>query len=104
MPADRVRQGAPRASYSSCEPPQSGRPEQGEVRIQGERAARPGGGVATEAALDLGAVEQLRAVLGPKTERELGVAERLPAALVPGERPGEHVVAVDRGALALRLP
>ena len=57
-----------------------------------------------EAALDHAPVEDLQRVLRPETERLLGVAERLVALAVAIERPGQHVVAVDRGALRARFP
>ena len=49
------------------------------------------------------AVEELRGVARAETEREPRVVKRLAAAAVAGERPREHVVAVDRRPLALRL-
>ena len=76
------------------------------MRVERERAAEPGARVArmAEAALDHPAVEELERVLRPEPERALRVGERLRAAAVPLQRPGEHVVAVDAGALALGGP
>ena len=70
------------------------------MRVQRERPPRPGRAVAPEAALDVGAVEELGCVLRPEAQRATGVAARLGAASVAGERPREDVVAVDRGPLA----
>ena len=73
------------------------------MRIDRKCPTEPGTrnrGVA-EATLDHAAVEELEGVLGPEPQRELRVAERLVAAAVPLERPGEDVVSVDRGPGAL---
>ena len=56
----------------------------------------PRAGVPAEAALDHAAVEVEGRVARAEPERALRAAERLLAAAVPGERPGEHVVALDR--------
>ena len=76
----------------------------GEVWIQSDRATEPAARdhAVTEAALDHAAVEELEGVAGPKPQREPRVAERLSAAPVPLERPGEDVVSVDRGPSMLR--
>src|SRR4029077_20759107 len=49
-----------------------------------------------EATLDHPAVEELGRVERPESERPLREAQRLTAAAVPLEGPGQHVVAVDR--------
>src|SRR5213075_2703422 len=51
---------------------------------------------------DDGAMEELRRVEGAESKRTRRVDERLCTAAVAGERPGEDVVAVDRGTLVLR--
>ena len=55
------------------------------MRVEGKRAARPRARVAAEAALDLGAMEQLGAVLRAKAEGEAGVVQRLAATTVARE-------------------
>ena len=64
----------------------------------------PTAGVVAEALFDLGAMEELRAVLRAEPQGELRVVQCLAAAAVPEERPREHVVAVDRRPLSLRAP
>src|SRR3982750_112167 len=74
------------------------------MRVERGSGSSPGMRVMTETLLDLRAVEELRGVFRAEAERELRVVQRLAAAPVAGERPGEHVVAVDRRPFALRLP
>jgi hypothetical protein len=57
-----------------------------------------------EAALDLGAMEELRAVLRAEPQGELRVMQGFAAAAIPEERPREHVVTVDRRPFPLRAP
>src|SRR3954452_12942286 len=49
-------------------------------------------------------MERLQRIARPESERVLRVRERLGAASVAGERPGEHVVAVDRRTLRTGTP
>ena len=72
--------------------------------VERERSTRPRPRVVTEALFDLGAMEELRAVLRAEAQGELRVVQCLAAAAVPEERPREHVVTVDRRPLSLRTP
>ena len=59
-------------------------------------------GAVAEAALDDAAMEELGRVERAEPERALREAQRLAATAVARERPGEHVVAVDRRTLRSR--
>ena len=74
------------------------------MRIQPKGAAEVAAGcrAVTETPLDHPAVEQLQGVLRTEPEGQPGPAESLAAATVAGERPGEHVVAVDARPFRLR--
>src|SRR5690349_25148091 len=76
------------------------------MRVQRERAVEPRarGRPVAEAAFDRAAMEELERVLRAEAERVPRPCESLAAASVPGERPGEDVVAVDRRALRARAP
>jgi hypothetical protein len=56
----------------------------------------------SEAALDRAAVEELQRVLRPEPEGAARPPQRLVAFAVPGKRPREDVVAVDRRPVCVR--
>src|SRR5947209_384884 len=84
--------------------PGDGCPEHREVWVEVERAPAPTLRLCAvaEATLDHPAVEELGCVERAEPERALREPQRLIAAAVPRERPGQHVVTVDRGTIAVR--
>src|SRR5438034_8136534 len=83
--------------------PRHGSPEHREVRVEVDCAPEPTRRLCAvaEATLDHPAMEELGCVERAEPERALREAQRLIAAAVPRERPGEHVVTVDRGTVAV---
>src|ERR1700738_4364534 len=71
--------------------------------IEGERAPVPGSRrrPVTQAGLEEAAMEELERVTRAEPKRALRVVERLTAAAVAGERPGEHVVSEDARAVGV---
>ncbi len=92
-------------AVSRREPPRASRPRATRsCGLSADGLPRPRRRVVAEAALDHRAVEELRAVLRAEPQREPRVAERLARSWpLRASAHAEHVVAVDRRPLALRL-
>src|SRR5207245_5986323 len=95
-----------RSASSRCIPCCDRAPEDGEGRVERDRAPEPAPclRLMAEAAQDHPAVEELERVLRSEPESGSGVRERGSALAVPRQRPSEHVVAVDRRPIVLPAP